>query len=55
MKFADTARKCEYVSEKKRYNAQDDKLIKQLRREVNHLKDILNMRRTGHDKESMMA
>ena len=31
LKFADMTRKCEYVSQKKTYNANDDAIIKQLR------------------------
>ena len=28
-------------------NAQDDELVKKLQKEVRHLKDVLNLKRTG--------
>ena len=38
---------------KNEINAQDDQLVKKLQREIQHLRDLLQMRRKGGDKQSL--
>lgn len=45
LKFADRASKIKVRAKKNQFDAKEDVLIKRLRREVNYLKDILQMRK----------
>lgn len=47
LKFADRASKVKVYSKANEFDSKDDALIKRLRREVHHLKDILHMRNHG--------
>lgn len=47
MKFADRARQVMVRAQANEINAQDDALVKRLQREVQHLRDILNVKRKG--------
>ena len=51
LKFADRASLIRVKEKANEFDAKDDLLIRKLRREVNHLKDILQMRKnlTKHD------
>ena len=49
LKFADNAKQVLVKASLNEVNANEDAVVKKLRREVQHLKDILNMRRNKND------
>lgn len=51
LKFADNAKQVLVKASVNEVSAKDDAVVQKLRREVQHLKDILNMRRTKNDND----
>lgn len=53
LKFAERTKHVRMRITKNEINAQDDQLVLKLQREIQHLRDLLQMRRKGHDKQSL--
>jgi hypothetical protein len=52
LKFAERTKQVRIRITKNEINAQDDQLVLKLQREIQHLRDLLQMRRKG-DKQSL--
>lgn len=55
LKFADRAKEIMFKVTANEINANDDALISRLRQEIQHLRDILNLKRKGYSKDDVAA